>query len=920
MVPTIRLDPGGPCAPADLADKRVRKPPDDGRRNALANAAVVGDGPPMGDPTPLPPAAPVPAAVVSRGLVGRGMPRRLGPLLSLFARAFVDQIPLSNEDASTVQALARRGVVVYVHRARNPVEHLALTRLVGRLGLPRAAFVGGLNVLGLQSLAAAASRLWRGAASARNEEDLLERCVRAGHAAELFLRRPLHLLSTTSTVRARFVETLVRVQRDLNRPIFLVPCFLALRQRPGHFEPTAIDAVLGSVEEPGLVRALGRLIAARGAARFEMSDPVDLQAFVDERRDSTDAVLAKKVRWSILHHLAGVERIAHGPAMKSSARMRDDVLKDHELQKRLSAAASEQDVELRVLQKRAGKLHDEIAARFDVDIARILDVLLSFIWRQIYDKIDIDPHDLERVRAAARRGPLVLVPSHRSHVDYLIMSQVMLAHGMLPPHVAAGENLSFFPFGPIARRGGAFFLRRSFKGDALYGAVFRAYIRRLFKEGFTQEFFIEGTRSRTGKTLPPKLGLLSMLVDAFLESREQDAIFVPCHITYERIVEANAYKKELGGAAKEKESAKGLVKAAGVLGGRYGRVFVTFDEPISLASHLEARGVRRDASIDDVKTRAAVNSLGHAIVYGINRCAVVTAVSLVVTSLFGFRRRGVDEDLLLRGAEALVAHLARRGEGAARFEPGFDVGDADGVRDALVKALGRLVEDGLLRRAEVDARVLYQVPDSVWLLLDWHKNHLLHHFVPEAILATALKAAGAQPGVPIERAAVAGKARELSRAFKLEFIFRPGSSYDALFADAVRGAQGIGFIHADGGSLVVVDTPEAHFAGHFARNLIANFVEAYAVIGDALPVALASPMEERALFEALLERMKAAALAGEVVCAEVASKALVENAVASWAERGLVKKEGKLLHLQHQRRAALAAQQDLLTSARPRRR
>jgi len=820
------------------------------------------------------------------------MPRRLGPLLRLLAGRRLEQIGVAVDDVVRVRALAQRGVVVWVHRARNPVDHLALSQVVAREGLPSAAFVGGLNVLALQTLPVALSRLRRGVASVRREEALLERCVRAGFSAELFLRRPLHLLSPTATLRARYVETLVRLQRDLDRPIFLVPVFLALRQRPGHFEPTAIDALLGSVEEPGLLRAAGRLVAAGGSARIEMSEAVDLQAFVRERPDVADDVVAKKVRWTVLHHLTRVERVAHGPPLKSAARLRDDVLKDARLQETMSELAADDKAPLAAVERRARALHDEIAARFDVDVARFIDRVLQAIWRRIYDAIVVDEADLERVRQAARRGPLVLVPSHRSHVDYLVMSQVMLQHGMLPPHIAAGDNLSFFPLGPLLRRGGAFFLRRSFKGDPLYGAVFRAYVRRLFKEGLTTEFFIEGGRARNGKTLPPKLGLLSMLVDAWLESREDDAVFVPAHIAYEKIVEANSYTKELGGAAKEKESAAGLVKATGVLAGRYGKVFVTFDEPVSLREHMARRGISRDVPVDDPRVRAAIAALGHRITWGINQAGVVTAMSLVCATLFGYRKKGLDVERLFVGAKLLLAHVARQPR--ARLEAGLD---GDGAQALLGGALAKIVADGLVKKTVVDGRTLCAVAEGAWLILDVHKNHVLHHAAPEAIVATALLAAGATPGVAVPRAVVAERARGISRALKLEFIFEPGVPFDHLFDAAVRDAVAAGFVVVgDDDGVLVPDAPMPRTSWRFAASLIQGFVECYAVVADAAPrVCGAAGLDEKAAVGRWLEAVKAAVVAGDVHAAEAASKVVVENAVALLVERGVIVRDGKVL-------------------------
>ena len=164
-----------------------------------------------------------------------------------------------------------------------------------------------------------------------------------------------------------------------------------------------------------------------------------------------------------------------------------------------------------------------------------------------------------------KQHPVVLVPCHRSHFDYVILSYIFHLNYLSPPHIAAGINLSFWPLGPLFRGAGAYFIRRSFDDNELYKAVFRSYLKFLIREGYTQEFFIEGGRSRTGKILTPKLGMLSAIVDAFTQGVRRDLYLVPVSIHYGRVVEEEAYQRELGGAEKEPESLAGLVRARRVL-------------------------------------------------------------------------------------------------------------------------------------------------------------------------------------------------------------------------------------------------------------------------------------------------------------------------------------------------------------------
>lgn len=848
-------------------------------------------------------------------LVGRGMSGRVGPVLGPITRAILDPIVYPDEAAARIRELATRGIVVYVHRSRSAVDYLALSRACALRGLPIARFVGGLDVTWWQPWwrLLGRKRGTRGAPTdhARREEWLLQRCVRSGDAAELFLRRPLTLVTTKADYRARYVEALIAAQRELDVPIFLVPHLLALRRRLSSFEPTAADVVFGSGEEPGTLRAFTRLALSRAHARWEVSDPIDLKAFVDENREQSDAVLAKKVRWAVLNHLARADRAVHGPPVKTHARMREDTLKDPLLRRDLEevASASSQDVE--EVERRAKKLYDEIAAKFDIDVVRLLDPLLRLVWHRIYDGIEIDEEGIERVRRAARQGPLVIVPSHRSHIDYLVMSQALLWHGLMPPLIAAGANLSFFPLGPLLRRGGAYFLRRSFKGDRLYGSVFRAYVKRLFKDGFTQEFFIEGGRSRTGKTLQPKMGMLSMLVDAFLESRQPDAIFVPASISYERIIEAHAYTRELHGGEKPKETAGALLKSAGVLRSKYGRVFVTIDEPLSLAAYMKERGFD-PADHTEAEKRYFVETLAYRIAWGINRAQVVTANALVITALFGWRRRGVRRSWIEESVRLMIAHVIDEAEGRAVFPAGLtaDVEGRVGV------ALDRLCQDGFVHREDAAGEAFYRVDEEAWLELDFYKNSILHHFVPEAILATAARTLDAKPGARLDRDRLRERAGALSQAFKLELIFPVGEGLDAVFQKTVARNVDRGFLLEEGDVLTVPEETRAALGLSFSANLIASFVEAYWDVLRHLQRGVRAD-GEKSLVLALLDLLRADYLAGDLRCAEAANKAVVENAVKLLVALGMLtwSDDGApvLVEAQHEARAALL---DLLARSR----
>ncbi|HMS79328.1 MAG TPA: 1-acyl-sn-glycerol-3-phosphate acyltransferase, partial [Burkholderiaceae bacterium] len=237
----------------------------------------------------------------------------------------------------------------------------------------------------------------------------------------------------------------------------------------------------------------------------------------------------------------------------------------------------------------------EIASNYSYPFIRAFDIGLQLLWNRLYDGISAT--GLDALRRIASDATLVYVPCHRSHIDYLLLSYLIYDQGLPPPHVAAGANLNLPVVGGLLRRGGAFFLRRSFRGDALYAAVFAEYLHAMIARGFPVEYFVEGGRSRTGRTLSPKAGLLAMTVESWLRSPQRPVVFVPVYIGYERLLEGDSYVAELSGRPKRKESLLGLVGALRKLREHFGRVHVNVGEPIALGPFMAAHGVVADGSV-----------------------------------------------------------------------------------------------------------------------------------------------------------------------------------------------------------------------------------------------------------------------------------------------------------------------------------
>src|SRR5580692_466008 len=227
----------------------------------------------------------------------------------------------------------------------------------------------------------------------------------------------------------------------------------------------------------------------------------------------------------------------------------------------------------------------EIAANYSEAFVRFMSMALGWLWNRLYDGVEFE--HVEKLAEIGDGAEIIYVPCHRSHMDYLLLSYVIYRKGFAVPHVAAGINLNLPVIGRFLRKGGAFFLRRSFKGDALYAVVFAKYLGVMMARGHSLEYFIEGGRSRTGRLLPPRTGMLSMTVRAYLRDPNRRVIFMPVYFGYERIVEGRTYIGELSGQPKQKESVIGLIKSTiSVLRSKLGIVNVNLGQPIPLDALL----------------------------------------------------------------------------------------------------------------------------------------------------------------------------------------------------------------------------------------------------------------------------------------------------------------------------------------------
>ncbi|CAG8544898.1 12251_t:CDS:10 [Ambispora gerdemannii] len=373
------------------------------------------------------------------------------------------------------------------------------------------------------------------------------------------------------------------------------------------------------------------------------------------------------------------------------------------------------------------------------------------------------------IRAAQNSHSLIILPCHKSHIDYLVISWIFFRLGLALPHIAAGDNLDLPIVGGALRRGGAFFIRRIWGEDQLYASVVKEYVEGLLERGHNIECFIEGTRSRTGKLLPPKLGILKIVLDCILSGKAKDCWIVPMSIQYDKVIETESFYNELLGNPKEKESLWGIVTNTRLLQLKMGRIDVRFAKPYSLQLFLKEQIKRRnyfDPTHDHQKI-TLLRALGYRVLSEINAVSVVMPTALVGTIILTLRGRGVGRNELVRRVEWLRSAIRAKG---GRVD---DFGDmtTEEVVDRAIAVLKDLIKE----RRDLLEPVFYA---EKRFELSFYRNQVMHLFVSEAILSAAMytkiKQGGAKSTQRLTFNVVLEEVTFLSKLLKVEFVYHPG--------------------------------------------------------------------------------------------------------------------------------------------------
>ena len=673
------------------------------------------------------------------------LPGNIGMLSSLFLRLFFSGVRINEHQLAVIRHIPKDALVIYVTKYKNHFEHLFYHTRYRQEDLPVPELALDYRMMMWQPVSRLLKILifhW----------DYLHRNFsfpdpyRNGYIQRELIRGKSMLFSLIDEkgFYRRFIkekkdpyQCIIKTQQEIDRPIFIVPQLFFFSKKPDITTLSLTDILFGSATKPGKIRRLITLFNRPDKINIEISEPVNLQEFLDleENREKDPAYQILQLRRYLLDQINRHRQGITGPSLKSTQELKESILTGDILQDFMKAYSQQHDMPLQNVHKMANAHLAKIIAKYNPAVIKVLAAIVKWIIHRMFDGVVVDYSGLHRIKIISHKGPLIFIPCHKSHIDYLILSYIMYMNNMPCPHVAAGENLSFWPLGAIFRRGGAFFIRRTFRGARLYSTVFNEYIHKLLAEGFNIEFFIEGGRSRTGKLILPKLGLLSTLLKAYQNGACKEMIFVPVFVGYDRVIEERSYLNEIEGGKKNPESLSQVIKASKFLKRRFGKIFINFHEPISLNSLLSQSGISFQQMTTE-ELNSFCRDLGFRVIHAIDRVSVVTPHGLVAAAILNCSKERFTFEQLMSHIDTYRIYM--------EFQ---NVKLSDTLTTDSTRAIRQVIDDYCQNKyiectSSPTGNLLpdgpFVVNENKRPILDYYKNNCIIFFVPAAMTALSI--------------------------------------------------------------------------------------------------------------------------------------------------------------------------------------
>jgi glycerol-3-phosphate O-acyltransferase len=542
-------------------------------------------------------------------------------------------------------------------------------------------------------------------------------------------------------------------------------------------------------------------------------------------------------------------------------------------------AEGRSDVTLAHLATEAAGYLKEISATHSPLVIDLVVQFIRWLYTRGYDEtLAYDKTAMKKIAELEERNSVVFLPTHKSNLDHLVLQYALHERGLPPNHTAGGINMNFFPIGQLFRRSGIFFIRRSFRDNPVYKHVLAHYIDYLIEKRFPLEWYIEGGRSRSGKLLPPRFGLLANVVDSFRRGKSDDVYLVPVSIAYDQIQDLGGYVSEQSGGAKQKEGLSWFVGFVRQLKRRYGQIHIAFGEPLSLRQQLgdPARTNRKNA-----ERKFDLEKLAFEVSVRINRVTPITPTSLVTLALLGTTGQALTVSETRRSLTNLLDNVRLRD---LPTTADFDHLESD---EGIEYTLNALVENDVLTRFDEGLETVYGIGDGQQLAAAYYRNTVVHFFVASAIAELAILRAIEGPRAEfLDRFWL--DVMKLRDLLKFEFFFPEKD----LFCDEIRAERELTDRNWEKRIEAYELDPEEMIRRtkpFFSHRILRPFLESYRVVADQLTTLdPAEPLDEKRFLADCLGLGRQYALQKRIHAADSISKILFQSALKLAGNRNLL--------------------------------
>ena len=680
---------------------------------------------------------------------------------------------------------------------------------------------------------------------------------------------------------------LTSIQSQIKQPIHVVTLQFHFDKHPGKTELSYFDLLFGEKSQPGAIRKiLLFLMNYRRKPRVKFGKPINLQEYLNDKSNLSE----DKQTESLFHVIEDDLRIEHaritGPKLRSKENFITEIMADEAFLESIHSHADRNNKKFVDCKNQVLRYLNEIGADVNYSYIHFAHITLRHVWEKIFNGLVVKHDQLNQVREVAGKNPIVLVPMHRSHIDYLLISDLFYEYNITFPYICAGINLNFWPVGKLIRKCGGFFIRRRFRGNYLYKESLYAYVKSLISKQHGLEFFIEGTRSRTGKQLKPKMGILSMVMRAYLEGACDDIYFVPIAVNYDHILEQREYQKETKGDEKKKENAGELFRVRKIFKRKYGKVYVEFAKPLSLKQYCADNKIKT-APIDTLKKEVAVfaNHLTHRM----TDVAIVTPISLASLAILSMNKKAFNFDQLEKRIHVLKDYLEHK---EAVFSDLINYNESYAYHEAVKKLSGR----GMLKEVESFEETFFSFDDRRRQDFDYYKNNIVHFYV---LLTCICKVVGQIPNqAKITVDELLKRFGILKNLFSHDFIFSEDEAIKNEFIEVIHYAVTKEFVAYDEKTQTITKSiTEQNYSDFLTLySLLDNFLESHLIALRYLKYNKVEASDAKSLTKDILVKAKPMYLRDDLAHPESLSRFNLESSYKVLADLGILniqRKEGQ---------------------------